>query len=138
MKSSLKPGLTKTVQIAVDRRRTVGFMGEGGRVYGTPSLVWDFEFASHALIAEHLDDGEDTVGAHVSVDHLAPTLEGDTVTFEVTITKIDKRLIEIEGVMRDSLEQCGRGVHRRFVVDVERQFARLAERKAKLAALRKN
>jgi predicted thioesterase len=138
VKSSLKPGLTKTVRIAVDRGRTIGFMGDEGRVYGTPSMVLDFEYACHGLIAEHLDPGEDTVGAHVSVDHLAPTLEGDTVEFALTVTKVDKRLVEIEGAMRDSLEQCGRGLHRRFVVDVARQYARLAERKAKLAALRKN
>ena len=136
MKSSLQPGLAKTVRIAVDRERTIGFMGEGGRVYATPSMVLDFERECRNFILEHLDAGEDTVGAHVSVDHLAPTLEGDTVEFQLTITKVDKRLVEIAGTMRDSLEQCGRGVHRRFVVDVQRQFTRLAERKAKLAELK--
>ena len=138
MKSSLKPGLTQTVRIAVDRGRTIGFMGEDGRVYGTPSLVLDFEYACHGLIADHLDPGEDTVGAHVSVDHLAPTLEGDTVEVALTVTKVDRRMVEIEGTMRDSFEQCGRGLHRRFVVDVARQYARLADRKAKLDALRKS
>jgi predicted thioesterase len=134
MKPSLEPGLAKTVRIAVDRARTIGFMGDEGRVYATPSMVLDFEYACRDLIKEHLDPGEDTVGAHVSVDHLAPTLEGDTVVFELKITKVDRRLIEIEGTMTDSLEPCGRGLHRRFVVDVARQFARLAERKAKMPA----
>jgi fluoroacetyl-CoA thioesterase len=137
LKSSLKPGLTKTVRIAVDRSRTIGFMGEEGRVYATPSMALDFENACRNLIQEHLDPGEDTVGAHVSIDHLAPTLEGDAVEIGLTIITVDKRLVEIEGVMRDSLEQCGRGLHRRFVVDIERQHARLSERKAKLDSLRK-
>ena len=133
MKSSLKPGLTKTMRITVDRGRTIGFMGDEGRIYATPSMVRDFEYESRNFILEHLDPGEDTVGAHVSIDHLAPTLEGDTVEIELTVAKVEKRLIEVKGVMRDSLEQCGQGLHRRFVVDVQRQHGRLAERKAKLA-----
>lgn len=134
MKPSLKPGLAKTIRVSVDRSRTIGFMGEDGRIYATPAMVRDFEYESRNFILEHLDPGEDTVGAHVSVDHLAPTLEGDTVEIELTIAKVEKRLIEVKGVMRDSLEQCGQGLHRRFVVDVARQHGRLAERKAKLAA----
>jgi len=132
MKDSLRPGLAKTVRIAVDRARTIGFMGEEGRVYATPAMVSDFEYASRDFIKEHLDPGEDTVGAHVSVDHLAPSLEGDTVEIALRIVKVERRLIEIEGTMTDSLEPCGRGLHRRFVVDVERQYARLKERKVKM------
>lgn len=132
MKPSLKPGLAKTVRIAVDRTRTIGFMGDEGRVYSTPSMVHDFEYASRDFMLEHLDPGEDTVGAHVSVDHLAPTLEGDTVEIVLKIVKVERRLVEIEGTMTDSLEPCGRGLHRRFVVDVARQHQRLVERKAKM------
>jgi fluoroacetyl-CoA thioesterase len=136
MKETLKPGLTKTVRITVDRGRTIGFMGDEGRVYATPSMVHDFEYASRDFIQEHLDPGEDTVGAHVSVDHLAPTLEGDTVEITLTVVKVDRRLVEIEGTMTDSLEPCGRGLHRRFVVDVQRQYQRLKERKAKMETRR--
>src|SRR4051812_17832711 len=123
MKASLKPGLTKTVHITVDRGRTIGFMGDDGRVYSTPSMVSDFEYATRDLLFDYLDPGEDTVGAHVSVDHLGPSLEGDTIEIVLTVTEVDGRRVTVEAAMRDSVEQVGRGVHQRFVVDVARQVA---------------
>lgn len=132
MKPTLKVGLSKTVRIPVDRARTIGFMGDEGRVYSTPSMVHDFEYSSRDFLLEHLDPGEDSVGAHVSVDHLGPTVEGDTVELALTITDIEGRRVTVEGVMRDSIEQVGRGTHKRFVVDVARQHARLAAKRAKV------
>jgi fluoroacetyl-CoA thioesterase len=130
LKPSLSAGLQKTVRIEIDRARTIGFMGDEGRVYATPSMVLDFEMATRQFLLEHLDDGEDSVGAHVSIDHLGPTLEGDTVEMSLKIVKVD-------GHMRDTLDACGRGLHRRFIVDVARQYGRLAARKAKLAEKRR-
>ncbi len=65
MKSSLASGLTTTRRITVDRSRTIGFMGEGGRVYATPELVRDVEVTCRNLLLEHLDEGEDSVGTRV-------------------------------------------------------------------------
>src|SRR4029079_6260380 len=36
MKRSLRPGLSTVKRIAIDRDRTIGFMGEDARVYATP------------------------------------------------------------------------------------------------------
>jgi fluoroacetyl-CoA thioesterase len=135
MKASLKPGLSKTIRIAVDRGRTIGFMGDDGRVYSTPSMVLDFEYSTRDFLMEHLDPGEDSVGAHVSVDHLGPTLEGDTVEFILSVAEVEGRRVTVEGTMRDSVEQVGRGIHKRFIVDVARQHARLAAKRAKLKSV---
>ena len=132
MKPSLRPGLSTTVRIPIDRGRTIGFMGDDGRVYSTPSMVHDFEYSTRDFLMDHLDAGEDTVGAHVSVDHLGPTLEGDTVEIVLTVTEVDGRRISVEATMRDSIEEVGRGLHRRFIVDVARQHARLTAKRAKL------
>ena len=43
VKESLRPGLSRINRIEVDRDRTIGFIGEEGRVYGTPYLVRDIE-----------------------------------------------------------------------------------------------
>src|SRR5256885_14495650 len=74
MKASLTTGLTATRRITVDRNRTIGFMGEGGRVYATPELIRDIEMTCRNLLLEHLDEGEDSVGTRVEIDHLAATL----------------------------------------------------------------
>ena len=37
MKASLRPGVSRVIRIAVDRARTISFMGEEARTYATPS-----------------------------------------------------------------------------------------------------
>ena len=74
MKDTLLVGLQVTKKIKINRERTIGFMGEKGRVYGTPSMVEDIEYTCHELIQSHLDENENSVGTHVSVDHLGAPL----------------------------------------------------------------
>ena len=59
MKQSLRTGLSKVNRIVIDRDRTIGFMGEEGRVYATPALVRDIEHTCRDLLMEHSDAGED-------------------------------------------------------------------------------
>jgi fluoroacetyl-CoA thioesterase len=44
MKASLHPGVARVSRITIDRDRTIGFMGDEGRVYATPRLVSDIEY----------------------------------------------------------------------------------------------
>ncbi len=88
MKPSLATGLTATRRIIVDRDRTIGFMGEEGRVYATPELVRDAEMTCRNLLLDHLDEGEDSVGTRVEIDHLAATLIDMSVEFTVTVAEV--------------------------------------------------
>ena len=132
MRDSLAVGITITQKITIDRDRTIGFMGDEGRVYSTPSMVRDIEYACHELLNEHLDDGENSVGTHVSVDHIGATVEGDEVEVSVTITAVEGRAVSFEATVKDSLEEVGRGVHNRFVVDVQKTYERLTEKRKKV------
>ena len=131
MKESLRPGLSKTVQITVDKDRTIGFMGEEGRVYGTPFMVMDIEQTCRKLVLEHADEGEDTVGTEVSIKHLAPTLLGMTAEITVTVTAAEGRRLAFEVSAKDELDQICTGTHGRFVVDKAKQFERLKAKAAK-------
>ena len=132
MHDSLTAGVTTTQKIAIDRDRTIGFMGDEGRVYSTPSMVRDIEYTCHELLNEHLDDGENSVGTHVSVDHIGATVEGDEVEVSVTITAVEGRAVSFEATVKDSLEEVGQGVHNRFVVDVQKTYERLTEKRKKV------
>ena len=132
MRDSLAVGITITQKITIDRDRTIGFMGDEGRVYSTPSMVRDIEYTCHELLNEHLDDGENSVGTHVSVDHIGATVEGDQVEVSVTITAVEGRAVSFEATVKDSLEEVGRGVHNRFVVDVQKTYERLTEKRKKV------
>ena len=132
MRDSLAIGVTTTRKVSVDRERTISFMGDEGRVYSTPSMVRDIEYTCHELLMEHVDDGENSVGTHVSVDHTGATVEGDEVDVSVTITAIEGRAVSFEAIVKDSLEEVGRGVHNRFVVDVQKTYERLTEKRKKV------
>ena len=79
MKDSLKAGVNFTAKALVEKDKTIGFMGEDLRVYATPFMVQDTERSCRNFMLEHLEDGEDSVGARVEIDHLGPTLIGQTV-----------------------------------------------------------
>jgi predicted thioesterase len=132
MESLLKPGDTATETIRVDRDRTIGFMGEAARVYSTPSMVSDVEYACLRLIQKHLPEGQSSVGMHVSVDHLAPTPLGNDVEVAVTVSAIDGPKVTLDASVRDALEVVGTGVHVRYVIDVARRIRRVEEKKNRL------
>lgn len=130
MKDSLKPGLKGTRQFEIDTGRTISFMGDDLRVYGTPYMVRDIEETSRLLVQDHLDDGEETVGAHVSVDHLGASLMGMTATVTAKITEVDGQRVTLEAEVHDGMDLVGRAKHVRFVIDRDRQAARLEKKRA--------
>ena len=131
MKATLKAGLATRREVTVDESRCIGFMGKEGMVYATPRMVSDVEYTCRDFLLEHLDAGEDSVGAHVSIDHLAPTPLGLKVTIDVKIVEIDRRRVTFEFSVRDPIEECGRGRHVRFVVETAKSRERLAAKRAK-------
>ena len=131
MKPSLKPGLGTAKSIVVDEARCIGFMGKEGMVYATPRMVSDVEYACRDFLLAHLDPGEDSVGAHVSIDHLAATPLGLTVRIEARIAELDRRKVTFEFSVHDPVEQVGRGKHVRFIVETAKTRERLAAKRAR-------
>ena len=131
MKPGLKPGASHTNRIQVDRDRTIDFMGEEARVYGTPFLVRDIEQTCRQLLLQYADPGEDSVGMEIAVKHLAPTLLGMHVEIAATVTAVDGRKVMFEVSAKDELESVGTGTHARFVVDKSKTYERLKAKAAK-------
>lgn len=131
MKASLKPGLSFSKKITVDEARCIGFMGKEGMVYATPRMVSDVEYTCRDWLLEHLDAGEDSVGARVEIDHLAATPLGLAVSIDVTVSEIDRRRVTFAFSVKDPVEECGRGKHVRFVVETAKTRERLAAKRAK-------
>jgi fluoroacetyl-CoA thioesterase len=136
MKDTLRPGVSRTNRVTVDRDRTIGFMGEEARVYATPRLISDIEMTCRNLMIEHLDEGEDSVGVEVALKHLAATLMGSTVEITVNVTAVDRRKVVFEVAAKDELDQISAGTHTRFVVALDKRVEALRAKTAKLAALK--
>jgi len=136
MKDSLRPGLSLVRRLVVDRERTIGFMGEEGRVYATPALLRDVEHACRDLILQHADPGEDSVGMEVAVKHLEPTQPDIEVEITVPVTAVDRRKITFDVAVKDEFDPISSGSHTRFVVEVAKTLERLKAKAAKWAAAR--
>ncbi len=76
MKPTLTPGLSFSRRLTVDEERCISFMGPENRVYATPRMVSDVEYACRDWLLGHLDAGEDSVGALVHIEHLGATPPG--------------------------------------------------------------
>lgn len=133
MKESLRPGVLRVSRFEVDHDRTIGFMGEEGRVYGTPYLVRDIEQTCRQLLLDHGDAGEDLVGTDIAIKHLAPTLLGMSVEITASVTAVEGRRVVFEISAKDDIERISTGTHGRFVVDVNKTIERLKAKAAKRA-----
>lgn len=135
MKPSLKPGAKNIKRFTIDLERTISFMGEDARIYATPRLISDIENTCRDLIVQHADSDEDSVGAEVSIKHLAPTLAGSSVVITVVVTAVEGRKIVFDVAVKDEIDDVCTGTHTRFVVNVHRTKERLKAKAAKIAAL---
>lgn len=130
MSEPLRAGLSATRRIEIDRDRTISFMGDDCRVYATPKLLYDVEYACRDLLVEHLEPGKDSVGTRVELDHVGATLMGMWVEIAVTLTEVNGGAVSFDFSVRDAIEEVARGKHKRFIVGIEKTAQRL---KAKLA-----
>jgi len=130
MSDTLKPGLSATRRVQIDRDRTISFMGDDCRVYSTPNLLYDIEMACRDLLLEHIGEGKDSVGTRVELDHVGATLMGMWVDVTVTLAEVNGGAVSFDFTARDAVEEVARGKHNRFVVGIEKTAQRL---KAKLA-----
>ena len=131
MKSTLEKNLAFKKTVEIDESRCIGFMGKEGMVYATPKMVSDVEYACRDWLVGHLDPGEDSVGTHVTIDHLAATPLSLTVSIEVKVAEVDRRKVTFHFSVKDPIEECGRGTHVRFVVEKAKTHERLAQKRRK-------
>ncbi len=135
MNKALTAGLTTTSRITIDKPRTIDFMGDEARIYATPELVRDIEITCRDLLLQHIEEGQDSVGTRIDVEHIAATPIGAWVEITATVSSVDGRALAFEITARDPLEDICRGQHNRFIVDVAKTGERLRSKVARLDAL---
>ena len=137
MADSLIAGFAETRTFPVTKDKTIGFMGEGARVYSTPSLINDIEHTCRDLIVGLVEKGKDSVGFDVSIKHLAPTLLDMEVSITVTVAEVDGSKVVFEVSASDPVDTICKGHHTRFVVDLAQTEERLKAKAEKVAGLSK-
>ncbi len=128
MKPDLKPGATEEQTITTTKEMGIVHLGpDAPSMYSTPAMVSLIEATCLRLLTPFLDPGEQSVGFHVDVRHLAPTPIGKQVTAKVRLAEINGRRykFDLEVVNEDGVK-IGEGIHERALIDISR-FAQSAQ-----------
>jgi len=121
VKPGMKIGQTAVVQATVTPDMFAQF---GGQVvhpaYSTVSMVYHMEWAARKIILPYLEDHEEGIGGAVSVKHISPTTEGETVTVTATLTEIRDNIIITKVEARNERELIGIGEVKQVILPKER------------------
>lgn len=128
MKPDFQPGASEVQTITTTKEMGITHLGpDAPSMYSTPAMIQLIEATCVKLMTRYVEPGEQSVGFHVDVHHLAPTPIGKQVTANVTLREINGRryLFDIEVTSEDGVK-IGEGIHERALIDIAR-FAASAQ-----------
>jgi predicted thioesterase len=117
----LEEGLEASLEEVVTEVMTATAVGSGDvRVLATPVVLSLVERAAVQALRGRLPEGQTSVGASVTLDHLAPTPVGAGVTATVRLQGVEGRRLTFSFSVTDPAGEVARGTHTRVMVDRER------------------
>ena len=122
MKPDLKPGVSAEQTIQTTPDMGIVHLGpDAPSMYSTPAMVSLIEATCVRLMSRYVDEGEQSVGFHIDVRHLAPTPIGKSVTVKVELQTVEGRRYKfaVECWDEDGTK-IGDGIHERAVIDISR------------------
>lgn len=122
-------GAQGTATMIVGEQETAAAAGSGDLlVLATPALIAVMEAAAVDAVKDRLSGSETSVGIAVTIQHLAATPIGETVTATAQLTAVDGRTLtfSVRGEDRNGL--IGEGQHHRAVVDRQRFMSKIKEK----------
>ena len=125
---TLKVGMKHTEEWKVTEERTT----QRGpyKVFATWAMTHFVEMVASNLVRPHLKPDQGQVGVSIAVRHMGPTPLGKTVRGEAELVAIDRRRLSFKVKVFDDVEQVGESDHDRFIVDLDKYFARLDQKLA--------
>lgn len=125
--ADLAAGLSAARTFIVSDADTAKALGSGSlRVLGTPRVLAWAETVTCATIQNALPDGSTSVGARVSLEHMAPSPVGEEVRVDATVTEVDGRAVSFRVEASDvSGRTLARGEIVRAVVGADAFMARV-------------
>jgi|GEM_PF-320902 len=94
MRNGLAIGDISEISITVDESMRASLLGKPIHpLYGTAAMIEHMEWAARQHILPYLESGEDGVGYHIDVKHLAPAPIGAEIKIHSTVSDIQPRRI---------------------------------------------
>jgi enoyl-CoA hydratase len=128
MKPGLKISDVGELTWVVDPTMTITLGGvPQATVFSTPSMIMLMEQSAREALRPFLDNGEESVGADVQVEHTGAAVMGSTVRGVAKVVEIDGRRVSFEVQAYVGDREIGRGKHRRVVLQLDRLVANVAQ-----------
>ncbi len=128
---NIEPGLVNETKIIVTDEITAAASG-GPRmapVLSTPQLVRLMESTAHNAIVDLLDPSQSSVGAEISIKHMAATPVGMQVRIRAELLEVEGRRLRFRVEAWDQVEKIAEGEHERFIIDWDRFMNRVEKKK---------
>ncbi|MFC0522722.1 thioesterase family protein [Pontibacillus salicampi] len=110
MKEGVYVGQTATITSIVTEEMVAQFEGQiVHEAYSTVSMVYHMEWAARNIILPYLEEGEEGIGASVTVKHMAPTGVGTNIEVTATVTELKKHLVITSVEARNEIGIIGKG-----------------------------
>lgn len=128
MKPGLAVGHRAEVTCLVDEDMCPAFDGVVvHRVYSTWSMAHQMELAARKVLVPFLEEDEEGLGTHLSIEHLAPTPVGKTVRTEAVATRVEGHRLVCVVRVYDGERLVGRGEQVQRILSKE-TIAKIIER----------
>ena len=141
MHNTIVPGITHTLSLQVnDRLLVTAFAPQFSAfadlppVFATAFMVGFMEWACIEALKPYLLDGENTVGTHVYLSHVAPTPLGMKVSAQVELMEVKGRTLRFRVDCYDECDLIGSGFHERTVIDTARFMDKVRNKATRLMA----
>ncbi|MHB8512733.1 MAG: thioesterase family protein [Actinomycetota bacterium] len=125
---SLEPGIKGVATRVVTSDLTAIAMGSGDvPVLATPAVLALIEEACVNCVREFLPEGSTSVGTWATLDHIAPSVVGATVTATTTLIEVEGRTLSFKCEVTDEGRIVARAEHKRSIVDRDKFLSRLKQ-----------
>ena len=126
MKPGLQPGAIGELIWNVDSSMVITLGGDPrATVFSTPNMIMLMERSAREALRPYLDEGEESVGTDVQIQHVSGAGIGAVVRGEARVTGIDGKRIHFDVSAWCGERQLGFGKHTRALVKLERLIENL-------------
>ena len=113
----LETGIQLTETLLITQDQTAKSIGSGGLdVLATPMIINLMEKTAWESVLPFMEDGCDTVGTFVEINHIAPSPVGTEISGTSTLTNIRGRELTFEIEVFDNKEKIAYATHKRFII----------------------
>ena len=118
MKEGAVPGLSHERTWVVEPDMGIRHFGAGvPSVLSSPTMIALMERTCVELLNPYMGEGEQTVGFHVDVKHLAPTRIGQSITVRARLEEVKEERFRFSvEASNDGGVKIGSGIHRRALI----------------------